>query len=145
MPHARRDDPETSHAAARSVKELTKKQMSVLLWLQKHGPMTDREMVTSYGGMQNSVYGYRWPKQSESGLRSRRSELAVYGMVYDTGRRKVNENGRREIVWEARTNKELSSAETSKVIQEHVEEHLRQRQAEHDADVETRLFDPDGE
>lgn len=77
--HARRSDPPTSHAAARSVGNLTKKQLAVHALLRKNGLMTDEQLVRVYREAvdKNITFnGVLLPEQSDSGIRTRRSELA---------------------------------------------------------------------
>ena len=94
-PVARTGDPDTSHAAAKSVRNLTNKQEAVLTLFQGYGPMTDETMRVKY-----LASGHRGP-QSESGLRTRRSELVRKGLVKDSGERVKLASGRMAIVWEA--------------------------------------------
>jgi hypothetical protein len=42
---------------------------------------------------------HRWPRQSPSGIRSRRAELTDLGLIIDSGRRTVTPSGRPCIVW----------------------------------------------
>ena len=94
----RKTDPETSLAAAASVKELTKKQEAVLELLRIYGPFTDELMVKAY---LQGVDDGRLLYQSTSGLRTRRSELVRRGLVRDSGERRQLVSGRMAIVWEA--------------------------------------------
>ena len=96
---ARRTDPETSHAAAASltVDGLRASQAAVLKFLQEGGPMTDAALVEDY-----PQHAEDMPRQSQSGLRSRRAELTAGGLVEDTGRRVRLESGRQAIVWQAK-------------------------------------------
>lgn len=89
---ARRDDPETSVAAAASVERIRASQLIVLEALRYCGPMTDEKLV-SLPVVQRSM--------SESGARTRRSELVGKGLVVDSGRRERLASGRRSIVWMA--------------------------------------------
>jgi hypothetical protein len=94
----RTGDPVTSLEAAESVTRITAKQNAVLDVLQTYGPSTDVDL--------NSAYNYqvargRQPRQSDSGLRARRSELVTRKLVRDSGVKEVLESGRRAIVWEA--------------------------------------------
>lgn len=94
---ARRTDPETSHLAAATVETVTTAD-AVLMAFILHGPMADFELEDYYG----EVYRlYKWPRQSPSGIRSRRSELVTGGMLFDTGRRIPTPSGRLAIVWTA--------------------------------------------
>ena len=92
-PHARarRTDPGTSHAAARSIssERIRQSQAYVLGLLVQHGPMTDTALLEAA----NNV--------SPSGVRTRRSELVTQGLVEDTGKRVRLETGRHAIVWGA--------------------------------------------
>ena len=97
---ARRTDPDTSHAAAASVKDLTGKQAAVLrivrLLTERNGGATDEQIAAAY-----SVH-IPWdnlPEQSDSGLRTRRCELVRRGLVVDSGERRLNAAGRKCAVW----------------------------------------------
>ena len=87
--HARRDDPDTSHAAAASVTALTATRLAIIDVLATYGPATDETIALHYDG----------PPASPSGLRTRRSELVRAGKVYDTGRRQRLRSGRHAVVW----------------------------------------------
>ena len=87
-------DPETSHGAADSVTDLTEKQEAVFRVLEIHGPGSDASLSYWY-----TLHGV--PRQSESGLRTRRAELVRKGLVRDTGETEVLPSGRRAIIWEA--------------------------------------------
>ena len=102
----RKGDPETSLAAAESVKELTLKQNAVLKVLKHVGPVTDEELRESYNepdpvlwllGMPDDPI----PPQSDSGLRTRRSELRHRRLVRWTGEYRKLASGRMGRVWEA--------------------------------------------
>lgn len=98
IPVARLTDPETSHAAAQSVTDLTEKQTAVLELFKDAGPMTDVALVDTY----LRLWQQRdWPKQSESGLRTRRHELAGRGFIVDTDQKRRLPSGRWAIVWAA--------------------------------------------
>jgi hypothetical protein len=92
-PRARRTDPATSHAAARSVRDLRESQLAVLLTFHKHGPMHDELLVTRYD------YGDA-PRQSDSGLRTRRRELYDLGLLRSAGLTAKTVCGRDSAVWE---------------------------------------------
>ena len=97
--HARRTDPITSHEAAQSLpsEKIRRSQEAVLTFLRKRGAMTDTQLTEDY-----PVWcGHRYPKQSSSGLRTRRDELVKRGLVVDSGRMEILPTGRRAIVWAA--------------------------------------------
>ena len=94
-PVARTSDPDTSHAAARSVTNLTEKQDAVLNLLRETGSATDWALSSRYFFRAGLV------EQSESGLRTRRSELVRKGLVHDTGERETLPSGRKAIIWAA--------------------------------------------
>lgn len=101
-PRARASHPQTSHDAARSVTDLRPKQQAVLKvfqWRGKIDGLTHEELIRLY-----SVYhhfcGYAaLPNQSESGLRTRCSELVSLGKLHDSGERREISTGRKAIVW----------------------------------------------
>jgi hypothetical protein len=95
----RRTDPETSVEAAESVQDkIRASQAAVLLVLNTYYPegCTDSELIIMYRMQSNRM---TLPRQSESGIRTRRSELVERGLVEDTGKRDVLASGRRSIIW----------------------------------------------
>lgn len=93
---ARKSDPVTSHEAAESVDEFKATEtQAAILKLLKH-PMPDQDLVFEY---QRLVIQGLAPRASESGIRSRRAELAAHQLVVPVGFRLL-ETGRRAIVWE---------------------------------------------
>ena len=91
---ARRTDPETSHEAAESIRDLTERQWAVLASLDSHGEMADHVLV--------EYYGFRVPgvvEQSPQSIRSRRAELVKAGLVEHTGEYVKTYSGRRARVW----------------------------------------------
>lgn len=92
MSRARATDPQTSHDAGDSVKDITETQAFILRVLRKK-PRTDSQLIEAY---RNYKYA---PMASESGIRSRRSELVRSGEVADTGIKMVLPSGRNSIVW----------------------------------------------
>jgi hypothetical protein len=94
MPQARRTDPQTSHDAARSVKDVSKTKQAILSLLRKH--QTDMQLVANYTKL---VRQNKAPRASESGIRSRRAELVKLGLVKDTGKKNVSASNRQMIVW----------------------------------------------
>ena len=95
MSNARRTDPETSHEAAASVKNVAETG-EMILWLLQ-SPMTDIELVHAYNAV---AANGGVVKASESGIRTRRCELARAGKVVDTGQRNKTPSGRNAIVWQ---------------------------------------------
>jgi hypothetical protein len=104
---ARTTDPETSHAAAESITEVTRRrsQLDVLQILLDHGALTDQEIEIIHRSLVGSWAhgGWQIKHQSPSGLRSRRSELVKeHGLVRDSGKRRPSRTSTRNmIVWEA--------------------------------------------
>lgn len=93
MAKARKTDPATSHEAADSVVFVTETQDSVYRLLSKR--MTDFELVDVY---RKQMRLGKVPFASESGIRSRRSELVALGLVEAKGEDK-SLFGRRCLVW----------------------------------------------
>ena len=87
-PVARHTDPETSRRAAASVKDVTQTQAGILRTLWQIGQGDDEDIYLYYGEY-----------ISESGLRTRRSELVRLGLVEDSGRRGLTASGRSCIIW----------------------------------------------
>jgi hypothetical protein len=94
MPQARRTDPQTSHDAAKSVKDINKTKQAILSLLRKH--QSDMQLVANYSKL---VRQNKAPRASESGIRSRRAELVKLGLVKDTGKRDRSASNRQMIVW----------------------------------------------
>ena len=98
--NARNSDPDTSHAAAESIssERIRKSQSAVLSCLKQQGPRHDALLISDYEAQQAEQ---GWPKQSPSGIRTRRSELVARGFVADSGGRQRLARGRMAIVWVA--------------------------------------------
>jgi len=99
MLRVRRTDPETSVEAAESVQDkIRESQAAVLLVMHTFYPegCTDTELIIMYR-MQSVRMVI--PRQSESGIRTRRKELVERGLVEDTGKRDVLASGRKSIIW----------------------------------------------
>jgi hypothetical protein len=100
--NARRTDPKTSHDAADSLSEerIRDSQFSVYVLIDHHGAagLSDQDLIRAYTSahLRNPTM---YPYQSESGLRTRRSELVRKGLVVDSGRRSTTRSGRKSIVW----------------------------------------------
>jgi hypothetical protein len=99
MPYARKTDPGTSHAAARSVQNISPTKLAIITLLNV--PMTDNELVEAYETM---VRTGRAPLASPSGVRSRRAELTKDGLVVDSGYTEKLASGRLAIVWASTDN-----------------------------------------
>lgn len=79
--HARHGDPDTSHAAAKSIKDLSANQRAVLaVFRLQHEPITDDQLIDSYRMHYKALL---LPQQSESGIRSRRAELNKAGLLVE--------------------------------------------------------------
>lgn len=92
-PKARASDPETSRKAASSVTNMTKKRQHVMATFRRYGSLTDEQLVSVYGQMDDVA------DQSDSGLRTRRSELVKMGLLCDTGQTRRIRSGRMAVVW----------------------------------------------
>ena len=93
MANARKHDPETSHEAADSVSNKVKTQSAILRILFR--PLTDEVLIGVYEIMAGEGLA---PKASQSGIRSRRSELVDMGLIEAKGY-DMTLFGRRAIVW----------------------------------------------
>ena len=94
MPFARLFDRKTSHEAAESVIHLSETKKSILAVL-KTKPMTDEELVKAY---QDLAHRGKFVYASDSGIRSRRSELVSAGLIKEVGFDKTR-SGRRTTIW----------------------------------------------
>lgn len=93
MARARNTDPKESHDAADSVIEVTATQEAIYKLLKKR--MIDQDLWTEY---QKLVLSNQAPRASESGVRSRRSELVELGLVERKGTAKTW-SGRSCAIW----------------------------------------------
>jgi hypothetical protein len=98
-PVARRTDPITSHVAAESVKGLRDSQLALYDLFRRKGPMTNERAREEYD--EEYLRNLTLPRQSESGLRTRRKELERLGWIEDTGDKVPLASGRMAIVWRA--------------------------------------------
>ena len=106
IPHTRSSDPDTSHAAARSVTSETLRDLH-RWWLRHlaHIWRHDLDQLTMIGhpiGYSATDEGARLSyngKTSDSGFRTRRSELRHAGLVEDSGRRYPISTDRLAIAW----------------------------------------------
>ena len=92
--HARTTDPDTSHEAARSLtsEKLRESQAAVRKVFIVFKEMSDTDLQIYYKSLS-------LPRQSTSGLRTRRRELVDMGILHNTGKKVLLESGRRSIVW----------------------------------------------
>ena len=91
----RTTDPQTSHDAAKTVR-VTDGQMAVYAEFRMYGPMTDEQLIYALKVRSESCPD---AQLSDSGARSRRSELVKLGMLRDSGQRGVTASGRQTIIW----------------------------------------------
>jgi hypothetical protein len=91
---ARNTDPTTSHEAAKTVNENNRVYAVIKTLLIE--PATDEMLARAYNLL--AAFGEA-PKQSPSGLRTRRNELYRAGQVEPIGYGKSNSN-RRAIIWQ---------------------------------------------
>ena len=94
VPRARRTDPETSHEAAGSVRNVTRVQAMILDILATWGPGTDQQIADIY----EDIHRRDMPC-SPSGVRTRRAELVALGRVRWTGETVRLASGRAARVW----------------------------------------------
>jgi len=96
MAKARMTDPQTSHEAAGSVKNISLTQVAILGLLKR--PMADQELVQLYSSKARLKQA---PMASESGIRSRRAELVALGLVGVAGFGRTASN-RKTTLWVAK-------------------------------------------
>jgi len=87
-------DPATSHNAEKSVTGLAETYRLMLAAFAKHGGMNDQSLIELWHSQPS------WKRVSDSGIRSRRSELTAQGIIQDSGKRQKMASGRMSIVWE---------------------------------------------
>ena len=92
----RKTDPLTSVEAAKSVRNITAVHEHLLQILRSNGPANDEQLLATW--LLLHAKGHV-PRVSDSGLRSRRSELVARGLVKDSGARVKMASGRNSIVW----------------------------------------------
>lgn len=96
---ARTSDPETSHEAAASLPDLRASQQAVLTVIKQIGACTDEWLVYCYPA---TAQARELPRQSPSGIRTRRKELVEQGLVEWTGEKRPIASGRNARVWVAK-------------------------------------------
>jgi len=92
MPNTRTTDPTTSHEAARSISKLAETYSMITHLFKTYGPMNDQRLLEVWDKAQLKPI-------SDSGLRSRRSELVAAGKLVDSYERTPMPSGRQSIVW----------------------------------------------
>lgn len=92
---ARKTDPETSHEAATSVRDVRRSYQYVIRALRR--PAHDVVLIERYRKFATA------PRATDSGIRTRRKELVRLGMIVDTGRKVKLDSGRQSIVWALNT------------------------------------------
>lgn len=90
---ARNSDPATSHYAADSVTNITEVKRRILACYEDGG-LTDEALIEKY----RQLWGNRH-KETDSSIRTRRSELHHAGHVIDTGRTGLTRAGRKSVIW----------------------------------------------
>lgn len=102
-PRARHTDPETSHAAASSAKAKAAQCRSQVVRVFQDLPegLTLADVVHRHRVKARALTG--WIDFSDSGVRTRVSELVRSGEVVDSGLRRLTSSGRKAIVWKLRT------------------------------------------
>ena len=89
-PVARKTDPETAHAAARSVTEKAPAdRQKVIQALTEHGKGSDFDLE-------------KWTGVIATSIGVRRGELVKMGVVEDSGERGTNDRGSKVILWRLR-------------------------------------------
>lgn len=97
--HARSTDPETSYEAAASTGDVRVSQAAVMFVLNECGPITDETLVNAYHRAWARDVDNLLPRQTASGIRSRRAELVRLGLVVWTGQKAIMTTGRKGRVW----------------------------------------------
>lgn len=92
--HARREDPQTSHDAARAITPSVgtiRNQVEAYAFGKGERGFIDEQLSTAFDAADKSSY------------RTRREELTKAGTIVDSGKTKANAGGRQCIVWVHRT------------------------------------------
>lgn len=91
--HTRSGDPDTSRKAAATIDDLNDNQRAVLRVFEEWGrPMSDEQLQHRY---EMAARAELLPRQSDSGVRTRRSELRDDGFLVEAG--KTHNAGGREV------------------------------------------------
>lgn len=99
-PRARKTDPQTSREAAASVdkRRVSDTHKLILRIFASAGELCDLDLEVVYQGRRAAAPGL-YPEISDSGLRTRRSELVNGGLLADSGRKTTLPTGRKAILW----------------------------------------------
>lgn len=98
--HARHSDPQTSHDAAASVRNITRTHELILLIFGNLRKLHDESLIEYFQNSVRNNRDWRDVRASESGIRSRRAELVRLGKLRDSGKRERTASGRNSVVWE---------------------------------------------
>lgn len=91
QPRARLTDPPTSHQAAATVTYPSKSKEAIYSFIANYGPVSDEQVKALMDRAGIAI--------SDSGCRTRRSELVREGLVTDSGKRGKTGSGRATILW----------------------------------------------
>jgi len=91
--HARRTDPQTSHEAAKSVRNISETHAIIMDVFSSKGPLTDEQLIAIIRRAPDV-------RVSDSGIRSRRSELVKLGKIREHNQNGRTTSGRKCTVWE---------------------------------------------
>lgn len=93
-PATRGNDPSTSRRAAeRAAGDMTNKQMAVLALFWVYGHLNDEDLVNTYRRKQRAAGEGLLPNQTDSGIRSRRSELVQLRYLESAGYKTIMSTG----------------------------------------------------
>lgn len=96
---ARTTDPSTSHEAAATVTKMPARQLEVLtIHRDNPGGLSDEQVIDQH--IERFTYDHTVRPQTDSSIRTRRSELVAAGWLEDSGRRGRTKAGRSTIIWQ---------------------------------------------
>jgi hypothetical protein len=96
MAKARSTDPETSHEAGESIRDVSITQATVLELFIEHTSLTDLQLEQVYN---TEATKRSWKTQTPQSLRSRRSELVTKGHLEFSGAWGESPTGLRARIW----------------------------------------------
>lgn len=94
--HARRTDPQTSHAVARRITNTQKVRAHIEYLFRNLGRMHDESLIANYLASSPNLR----PHATEQSIRSRRKELVDRNVLRDSGEKKLTRAGNPSTVWE---------------------------------------------